>query len=148
MEVSEAVRRRMSVRAFRPDPVPAAVVREILELARASPSGGNLQPWRVHALAGDALADLKTEVARAPSETPEYAVYPERLWEPFRTRRYQCGEDLYARDWHRPRGSSGVVFVSWRVTWISSARQSASSSASTATWDRRNGRISACICRR
>ncbi|MEO7026953.1 MAG: nitroreductase [Caulobacteraceae bacterium] len=96
MEVSEAVRRRMSVRAFRPDPVPAALVREILELAQGAPSGGNLQPWRVHALAGGALADLKTEVARAPSETPEYAVYPERLWEPFRTRRYQCGEDLYA----------------------------------------------------
>jgi nitroreductase len=29
-------------------------------------------------------------------EPPEYDVYPENLWEPFRTRRFQCGEDLYA----------------------------------------------------
>ena len=96
MEVSEAVRRRMSVRAFRPDPVPASTVRDILELARGAPSGGNLQPWRVDALAGETLAALKAEVARAPSETPEYDVYPANLWEPFRTRRFQCGEDLYA----------------------------------------------------
>ncbi len=96
MDVSEAVRRRMSVRAFKPDPVAGATVREILHLAHKAPSGGNLQPWRVHALAGDALAAVKAEVARAPSETPEYAVYPDRLWEPFRTRRFECGEDLYA----------------------------------------------------
>jgi nitroreductase len=37
MNVSEAVARRMSVRAFRPDPVPAAAVREILELAAKAP---------------------------------------------------------------------------------------------------------------
>jgi nitroreductase len=29
-------------------------------------------------------------------EAPEYEVYPASLWDPFRTRRYQCGEDLYA----------------------------------------------------
>ena len=55
MDVSEAVARRMSVRAFKPDPVPGAVVREILEAAKGAPSGGNLQPWRVYALAGASL---------------------------------------------------------------------------------------------
>jgi nitroreductase len=29
-------------------------------------------------------------------EAPEYDVYPANLWEPFRTRRFVCGEDLYA----------------------------------------------------
>ena len=29
-------------------------------------------------------------------ETPEYKVYPDNLWDPFRTRRFECGEDLYA----------------------------------------------------
>jgi nitroreductase len=29
-------------------------------------------------------------------EPPEYDVYPPNLWEPFRTRRFQNGEDLYA----------------------------------------------------
>jgi nitroreductase len=96
MDVSEAVARRMSVRAFRTDPVPGEIVRSILEAAHAAPSGGNLQPWRVYALAGEALASLKEQVASGGMEPPEYEVYPANLWEPFRTRRYQCGEDLYA----------------------------------------------------
>jgi nitroreductase len=97
MDVTEAVARRVSIRAFKPDAPPAAVVREILELAARAPSGGNLQPWRVWALAGDALADLKARVAANPfGETPEYDVYPPNLWDPFRTRRFQNGEDLYA----------------------------------------------------
>jgi len=96
MDVSEATTRRMSVRAFRPDPVPGHILREILEVARGAPSGGNLQPWRVYALAGAPLADFKALIAVTPMEDPEYDVYPANLWEPFRTRRYQCGEDLYA----------------------------------------------------
>jgi nitroreductase len=95
MDVSEAVSRRMSVRAFRPDPVPGETVRAILEIAHRAPSGGNLQPWRVYALAGEALAAFKAMVAATPMESPQYEVYPANLWEPFRTRRYECGEDLY-----------------------------------------------------
>jgi nitroreductase len=95
VNVSQAMERRISVRAFRPDPVAGAVVREILEAAHRAPSGGNLQPWRVYALAGHALARFKALVAATPMEEAEYAVYPPKLWEPFRTRRYQCGEDLY-----------------------------------------------------
>jgi len=97
MNVSEAVAGRVSIRAFRPDPVAGAVVREILEQAAQAPSGGNLQPWRVYGLAGQPLAQLKAEVAANPfGEDPEYQVYPPNLWEPFRTRRFQNGEDLYA----------------------------------------------------
>jgi nitroreductase len=99
MNVSEAVERRVSVRAFKPDPVPGEVVREILEAACRAPSGGNLQPWRVCALAGQPLADLKAIAMRkmaAGGETPEYHVYPPELWDPFRSRRFACGEDLYA----------------------------------------------------
>ena len=95
MNVSEAMERRISVRAFKADPVEGGVVREILETASRAPSGGNLQPWRVYAVAGEALARFKALVAATPMEEPEYAVYPPKLWEPFRTRRYRCGEDLY-----------------------------------------------------
>jgi nitroreductase len=84
------------VRAFKRDPVPGAVVRRLLELAALAPSGGNLQPWRVYALAGEPLAEFKALIARTPMEEPEYDVYPPNLWEPLRTRRYVCGEDLYA----------------------------------------------------
>ncbi|CAN5377480.1 nitroreductase [soil metagenome] len=100
MDVSEAVARRSSVRAFLPDPVPLETVRALVEGARQAPSGGNLQPWRIHALSGDRLAAFKGRVAERLAETPrgeppEYAVYPDALVEPYRTRRFQVGEDLY-----------------------------------------------------
>ena len=97
MDVSEAVAKRVSIRAFRPDPVPGALVADILARAAQAPSGGNLQPWRVYALAGEPLARLKALAGADPfGEAPEYQVYPPSLWEPFRTRRFQNGEDLYA----------------------------------------------------
>ncbi|MFI4934687.1 MAG: nitroreductase [Caulobacterales bacterium] len=96
MDVAEAARRRISTRAFKPDPVPGALVRRMLETAHQAPSGGNLQPWRVYALAGQSLAEFKARVAASPMQEPEYDVYPSNLWEPFRTRRFVCGEDLYA----------------------------------------------------
>jgi len=97
MEVSEAVAKRVSIRAFRDTPVPGEVVQDILTRAAQAPSGGNLQPWRVYALAGRPLAEFKALVAANPfGEAPEYDVYPPNLWEPFRTRRFQNGEDLYA----------------------------------------------------
>jgi nitroreductase len=70
MNVSEAARRRVSVRAFRPDPVPGMLVRELLEAAARAASGGNLQPWRVYALAGEALEGL---VAAADAAGPDPA---------------------------------------------------------------------------
>ena len=96
MDVAEAVRKRMSTRAFKPDPVPGATVRRLIAEAAYAPSGGNLQPWRVYALGGAALAEFKQVVAASGPEEPEYNVYPPDLWDPFRTRRFQCGEDLYA----------------------------------------------------
>ena len=97
MNVSDAVQRRASVRAFKPDLPPAPVVRAILENAARAPSGGNLQPWHVHALAGEPLAQLLHLVATDPmQDAPEYAVYPPDLWEPYRTRRWRNAEQLYA----------------------------------------------------
>jgi len=99
MTVSEAVDRRISIRAFKADPVSGAVVREILQAAARAPSGGNLQPWRVYALTGAPLEALKAkarETMASGLEEGEYDVYPPNLWDPFRTRRFQCGEDLYA----------------------------------------------------
>ena len=98
MDVSEAVARRTSVRAFKPDPVPETLVRELLEKAARAPSGGNLQPWKVYVLAGEPLADLKRAglaAAMARTETPAYAIYPPDLWEPLKGRRFQVGEDMY-----------------------------------------------------
>ncbi|MGP1628827.1 MAG: nitroreductase [Giesbergeria sp.] len=97
MKVSDAIARRMSVRAFRPEAPPTDTVRGILAAAARAPSGGNLQPWCVHALTGAPLAELLALVAAAPPQlSPEYAVYPPHLWEPYRSRRFENGEQLYA----------------------------------------------------
>lgn len=97
MNVSDALKSRISVRAFTPDPIPEALLREILEVARFAPSGGNLQPWKVIAVAG-AERDAVVALARAnlPGDEGERLVYPHNLWEPYRTRRYKLGEDMYA----------------------------------------------------
>jgi nitroreductase len=101
MNVTEAIQSRMSCRAFLPTPVPEATVRAILETARRAPSGGNLQPWRVYALAGEPLAQLLHTVqgklfSHPRGEGSEYDIYPAALGEPYRSRRYKCGEDMYA----------------------------------------------------
>jgi len=101
VNVDDAIASRMSCRAYLPTPVPEATVRAILEAARRSPSGGNLQPWHVHVLTGGPLTELLADIRRKLPQSPrggggEYDVYPPELWEPYRSRRYQCGEDLYA----------------------------------------------------
>jgi nitroreductase len=98
MDVSEAVRSRRSIRAYLPDPVPAELLRDVLSRAGRSPSGGNLQPWRIHALLGAALARFRGVMAEriAQPEPSEYHVYPGHLHEPYRGHRFRVGEDLYA----------------------------------------------------
>ena len=54
MDVIDALKRRISTRAFLDTPVSEAEVRELLEAARWSASGGNLQPWQVHVVTGEA----------------------------------------------------------------------------------------------
>ena len=100
MNVSEALESRASVRAYLDKPVPSGLLHEILLAAARSPSGGNLQPWHVWAFAGEHLRRFKAVVAErartnAMGEGTEYKIYPENLEEPYRTRRFKNGEDLY-----------------------------------------------------
>lgn len=97
MNVTEAIKTRVSIRAFKPDPLPEALLREIIDVARFAPSGGNLQPWKVIAVAGaerDAIVALAQ--ANLPGDEGERLIYPANLWEPYRSRRFKVGEDMYA----------------------------------------------------
>jgi nitroreductase len=101
MQVSEALASRKTVRAFKSTPVDRATIESILTLAARAPSGGNLQPWRVHVLLGGARDELVRRVAEARKTTPmgerpEYHIYPPELTEPFKTRRFRVGEAMYA----------------------------------------------------
>ncbi len=46
MEVLEIIRRRRSIRRYKPDPVPEDKLRKVLEAARLAPSAANRQPWK------------------------------------------------------------------------------------------------------
>jgi len=97
-DVAAALASRRSVRAFKPDPVDDATVREILELAARAPSGTNIQPWHVHAVAGAAkerVSRMVFEAREAGEEDFEYAYYPREWREPYLSRRRKVGYDLY-----------------------------------------------------
>ncbi len=101
MKVSEAVQSRLSVRDFLDTPVPRATLETVLRQAARAASGGNLQPWRIYAYAGEPLAAFKAKMrallAGDPTPGPvEYEVYPDNLWEPYRTQRFRVGEAMYA----------------------------------------------------
>lgn len=94
-----AVTGRKSVRRFLPDPVDVGVIRAIIEAASRAPSGTNIQPWQVHVVTGEArdrLAQAGRAAAEAERFSLEYVYVPERLEEPYRSRRRKVGFDLYA----------------------------------------------------
>jgi nitroreductase len=98
---STLIKSRISTRAFLPDPVGEDDIRAILEIAKFAPSGGNLQPWKVHVVTGPARDRLVAAVLTAIEANPfadeaELKVYPDNLWEPHRTRRFTVGEQMYA----------------------------------------------------
>ncbi len=102
MNLSDAVKTRISTRSYLDRPVSEDIIRDILDVARWSPSGGNLQPWRVHVLTGAARDRLVETVKKAITDNPladeaEFQIYPPKLAEPWRTRRYELGEALYER---------------------------------------------------
>lgn len=98
---SALIKSRISTRAFLDRPVPETEIREILEVAKYAPSGGNLQPWKVHVVTGAARERVIAAVKKSLAENPfanesDLKVYPENLWDPYRTRRFNVGEEMYA----------------------------------------------------
>ena len=56
------LRTRRSIRRFKPDPVPAAVIELVLETATYAPSAHNKQPWRFVVIT---TPEIKTRLAEA-----------------------------------------------------------------------------------
>ena len=45
MDTLQAILERRAVRQYRPDPIPAADLQQLLEAIRQAPSASNRQPW-------------------------------------------------------------------------------------------------------
>jgi nitroreductase len=97
----EAIATRKSVRAFLPTSVERATVEELLTLASRSPSGSNIQPWKVRVVAGDVRAELSRLILEAIERDGienfkrEWNYYPVQWREPFLGRRRKIGWDMY-----------------------------------------------------
>lgn len=102
MNVSDAVESRRSVRGFLDRPVDLDLLKGVLERAARAPSGGNLQPWHLHVVTGDRLAQLKSLMQeriaeRRAGEGTEYDIYPREMAPIYKERTFQIGEALYGR---------------------------------------------------
>ena len=93
MDIVEAINQRKSIRAFKSDPVPKEILREIMELALRAPSYDNSQPWEFAVVTGKKLEEIrKAYIEKAASEeaNPDIALvreFPER----YDTRRRTLG---------------------------------------------------------
>ncbi len=59
MDIVEAIQTRQSIRAFKTDPVPRAVLEKVMQLSLQSPSGSNLQPWSFIIVGGKRMEEMK-----------------------------------------------------------------------------------------
>jgi nitroreductase len=98
--VDDALRARKSIRAFLPRPVPRALVEELLLLASRAPSGTNIQPWKVHIVAGETRRQLEHAVLDHRETKPEddRAEFPRtgKRKEPYISRMRKLGKDMYS----------------------------------------------------
>ena len=110
----EALATRRSVRRFLDRPVLQESVLRILRGAAQSPSGHNIQPWKVYVVSGvtkqNVTDSILHAVANDPEEMhqPEFEYYPAEWFEPYLGRRRAVGSRLYeclgiARDDHEAR---------------------------------------------
>jgi nitroreductase len=116
MDTITAVNKRKSTRAFKPDPVPQKVLREIMELALRAPSWANTQPWEFAIVTGSKLEEIRQSfIARRDKPPTLDIVRPGGFFEPYvgRTGRLMATEqkikgikreDREGRGWWRLQG--------------------------------------------
>lgn len=94
----DTLKARYSCRAFKPDPVPNAIIEQIINAARHVPSWCNAQPWQVAITRGaatDAFREmLQGEVEKGTPPAPDIA-WPKGYSGAYADRRRTCGFQLY-----------------------------------------------------
>ena len=87
MDIVEAIKTRKSIRAFKPDPVPQDVLREIMEQAQRAPSWANTQPWEFAVVTGAKLKAIQDDfTARGMQEPTSEVARPYEFPEPYMER--------------------------------------------------------------
>lgn len=66
MELLEAMKARRSIRKFKADPIPEALVTQLIQAAQLAPSGSNIQPTRFIVIKSDAVRAQLSEATPLP----------------------------------------------------------------------------------
>ena len=100
MNVSDALERRKSTRAFLDKQVEPELISQILKSASHAPSGTNTQPWQVAVVSGHSKGLLEQELELAFRDGEEnrmdYQYYPLQWDSPYKDRRRACGLQMYS----------------------------------------------------
>ena len=96
MDVTQAVLSRSSTRSFQNKPISNEVIKSLLLKSSRAASGGNLQPWKIFVINDSSMNRfLEFQEKWTEPEVPAYDIYPSKLKEPYRTSRFELGEQMY-----------------------------------------------------
>lgn len=94
----QTVRSRRSYRGFLNTPVPDNVLWEVLQDAQCAPSNCNTQPWNVHIVSGEKLAEL-SRMLHAKNDavefTPDFSFDMAHFYGPYGERKNAQGKAYY-----------------------------------------------------
>lgn len=98
--VTETLHSRSSKRAYLPKPVPKDIQEKILNAAAMTPSGANMQPWKVIAISNpEVLKNIGDAIIARMDEGLEHdqhiQYYPVNWVNPYKKRRIVTGSGLY-----------------------------------------------------
>ena len=97
MDIVEAINKRKSIRAFKSEPVPKEILKQIMKLALRAPSYDNTQPWEFAIATGTKLEEIRQAfVERAAAEEPHPDLPLIREFpQPYDTRRRVLGRKVF-----------------------------------------------------
>jgi nitroreductase len=98
MELKEAIQNRRTIRDFLPEPIPRAIIEELISDALWAPSWKNAQPWEMLVATGEILERFKKENKEAllagKTSMPDIPI-PKSLPDPFQRRYAGLNRQVY-----------------------------------------------------
>ena len=119
--VTDAIRERYSVRGFQPQEVDEGIIRDVLEIARLSPSNGNSQPWHIAVVSGNARAKLEkaifSHIANGGRPNPHFPPGGKGLTGAYKDRQRACGFSYYSTmgvERNDEKGRMELAALNWK----------------------------------
>lgn len=95
MDISTAIEKRKSIRAYLNKPVSKNLIEKIIETSLRSPSATNIQPWKIYVVTGETLDNIKRENTNKFLSGVRPTIEEPILKEVFKERRIELAKDLF-----------------------------------------------------